>query len=366
MTGDAPFVITATDKSGSIAIAATLFMSWMVIVCLIRLYMRLTMNGPLGMDDWAAFSAGVIGIFHVVMIMNALSHGLGRSHRESSDSELQKAGKALYTANLLFLAGHGLAKISVCRLLRRLGREKVYLLACKSSLLIASLWSIASIVAVALSCPIRYLWSVETQCHELNTAWKAITAFDVLIEALLVSLSVSLVWALQMRREDKMTVILAFGTRMMYVESPTALNSKINQDFVILRVIILTIVRQSFLNTGLREKDLPLSLAHTLIATEVLLHCSIMLATVPCLKPFIIAFNTGWGQGVAATPGTSYYKQTETSASQAHPETPKNEDELDLAITTQSLESYNSQQLIILRTQEWSLREELEMRPMGG
>jgi hypothetical protein len=59
MAGDAPFVITATDKSGSIAIAATLFMSWMVIVCLIRLYMRLTMNGPLGMDDWAAFSAGV-------------------------------------------------------------------------------------------------------------------------------------------------------------------------------------------------------------------------------------------------------------------------------------------------------------------
>jgi hypothetical protein len=59
MTGDAPFVITATDKSGSIAIAATLFMSWMVIVCLIRLYMRLTMNGSLGMDDWAAFSASV-------------------------------------------------------------------------------------------------------------------------------------------------------------------------------------------------------------------------------------------------------------------------------------------------------------------
>lgn len=59
MTGDAPFVITATDKSGSIEIAATLFMSWMVIVCLIRLYMRLIMNGPLGVDDWAAFSAGV-------------------------------------------------------------------------------------------------------------------------------------------------------------------------------------------------------------------------------------------------------------------------------------------------------------------
>lgn len=168
-----------------------------------------------------------------------------------------------------------------------------------------------------------------------------------------------------MRRKDKMTVIFAFGTRMLYVKSPTALNSRINRTLVILRVIILTIVRQSYLNTALQEKDAPSSLSDTLIATEVLLHCSIMLATVPCLKPFIIAFNTGWGQGVAATPGTSYYKQTESYASQAHPNHPK-EDELNVAMRTRSLESHNSRQLIIHRTQEWSLREEFEMRPMGG
>ncbi|RHZ61409.1 hypothetical protein CDV55_106403 [Aspergillus turcosus] len=346
MTGEAPFVITATDKSGSIAIAATLFMSWMVIVCLIRLYMRLTMNGPLGVDDWAAFSAGAIGVVHVVMIMDGLSHGLGRSHQDSRDSELHKAGKSLYTANLLFLAGHGLAKISVCSLLRRLGREKAYLLACKTSLLITSLWSIASIVAVALSCPVKYMWSVETHCRSLDAAWKAITAFDVLTEVFLISLSVFLVWAVQMRRKEKMTVILAFGTRML--------------------VIILTIVRLSYLNTALQQKDAPSLLSDTLIATEVLLHCSIMLATVPCLKPFIIAFNTGWGQGVAANPGTSYYKQTESNASQAHPEHPREEEELNVAMRTRSLESHNSRQLIIHRTQEWSLREEFEMRPMGG
>ncbi|KAF7156357.1 hypothetical protein CNMCM6106_009624 [Aspergillus hiratsukae] len=325
------------------------------------------MNGPLGMDDWAAFTAGAIGVVHVVMIMDGLSHGLGRSHQDSRDSELEKAGKALYTANLLFLAGHGLAKMSVCSLLRRLGREKVYLLACKTNLLIASLWSIASIVAVALSCPVKYTWSVESHCRGLDTAWKAITAFDVLTEALLISLSVFLVWAVQMRRKDKMTVIFAFGTRILYVKSsPTALNSRIDQTLVILRVIILTIVRQSYLNTALQEKDSLSSLSDTLIATEVLLHGSIMLATVPCLKPFIIAFNTDWGQGVAATPGTLYYKQTESNASQAHPEHPKEEDEVDVAMSTRSLESHNSRQLIIHRTQEWSLMEEVEMRPMGG
>ncbi|KAL6228766.1 hypothetical protein BDW75DRAFT_235668 [Aspergillus navahoensis] len=324
MAGDAPFVITATDKSGLIAIAATLFMSWMVIVCLIRLYMRLTMNGPLGMDDWAAFSAGVIGVVHVAMIMDGLSHGLGRSHQDSPDSKLQKAGKVVIIYGKSSLPRRSWFSKDI---------EKAYLLACKTSLLTASLWSIASIVAVALSCSIKYIWSVETDCRGLNTAWKAITAFDVLTEVFLISLSVSLVWAVQMRRKEKMTVIFAFGTRIL--------------------VIIPTIVRQSYLNTALKEKDAPSSLSDTLIATEVLLHCSIMLATVPCLKPFIIAFNTGWGQGVTATHGTSYYRQTESSPSQAHPDHPKEQDELDVAMRTRSLE-------------KWTLREEIEMRPMGG
>lgn len=170
-----------------------------------------------------------------------------------------------------------------------------------------------------------------------------------------------------MRRKEKMAVISAFGTRILYVESPpTALNSRIDQTLVMLRVIIPTIVRQSYLNNALKENDALSSLSDTLIATEVLLHCSIMLATVPCLKPFIISFNTGWGQGVAATHGTSYYKQTESSTSQAHSDHPKGQEELEVTMRTGSLESHNSRQLIIHRTQEWTLREEIEMRPMGS
>lgn len=59
MQDQAAYKITPTDQSGLIVIVATLFMSWMVLVTLVRLYMRLTMNGPLGMDDLAAFTACV-------------------------------------------------------------------------------------------------------------------------------------------------------------------------------------------------------------------------------------------------------------------------------------------------------------------
>lgn len=51
--------ISPTDRSGLIIIVAIMFMSWMVLVSLTRIYIRTMMNGPFGLDDLAALSAGV-------------------------------------------------------------------------------------------------------------------------------------------------------------------------------------------------------------------------------------------------------------------------------------------------------------------
>ena len=51
--------ISPTNRSGLIVIVAALFMSWMVLVSLTRIYIRVMMNGPFGQDDLAALSAGV-------------------------------------------------------------------------------------------------------------------------------------------------------------------------------------------------------------------------------------------------------------------------------------------------------------------
>lgn len=46
-----------------------------------------------------------------------------------------------------------------------------------------------------------------------DTRWNAITAFDVLTEALLLALSVYLVWSVKMRLKQKAAVIFAFAMR---------------------------------------------------------------------------------------------------------------------------------------------------------
>lgn len=55
----APYAVSATDRSGLIVIVEMLFMSWMIMVSLIRLYMRLAINGPVQVDDLVVFAGGV-------------------------------------------------------------------------------------------------------------------------------------------------------------------------------------------------------------------------------------------------------------------------------------------------------------------
>ncbi|PYH69378.1 uncharacterized protein BO88DRAFT_461610 [Aspergillus vadensis CBS 113365] len=334
----APYGISPTDRSGVIVIAATLFMSWMVLVSLFRVYMRVAMNGPAGSDDVVA-----IGIGNVGAIMKGVSQGLGRINPTDEEG-------AMKATDLLFLASHGASKVSVCLLLRRLGREGAYIRLCTVGLAVLVLWFLASLLAVGLQCEPSQPWNL-TQCHSFVTGWRAMTAFDVITEALLVGLSIRLVWGVQMRRTQKAGVIGAFGTRIL--------------------IVALIIVRQCYLNrVGLN--NMLLGISNVVVATEVLLHSSLMAATVPCLKPFVIAFNTGWGQG-GQKDGS--YLRSETSEGppfKARSRPYPADDEITMIPTGGARECEENLEeasggLVIHQTREWSLRTEyIEMQPLKG
>lgn len=170
-----------------------------------------------------------------------------------------------------------------------------------------------------------------------------------------------------MRWKEKATVIFAFGTRTPYV-SDIARKYCNADDLSLTRTIVLIILRQAYLNDTLFHPDPSLVLSNATIATAVLLHFSLMVSTVPCLKPFVIAFNTGWGQGVTNSYGeNSYFTPTGKSGSTNHSRiyaTNTGHGGEDDAIEDgrDSQESQHSRQLIIHQTQEWTLQEEYEMQ----
>lgn len=139
--------------------------------------------------------------------------------------------------------------------------------------------------------------------------------------------------------------------------------------YIISRLIIIIILRQVYLDRSLFDSDSPLHLSNAIVTTAILLHCSLMVATIPCLKPFVVAFNTGWGQGVTNSNGqNSYYTPTgksgSTGQSRAYATTQTEEDEIDLTVARQSHDSHHSQNLIIHQTREWTVEEEYQMHPV--
>lgn len=113
-------------------------------------------------------------------------------------------------------------------------------------------------------------------------------------------------------------------------------------------IIAVAVVRQVYLNHAFEEPRLPVRVSNAVIATEVLLHCSLMAATIPCIKPFLASFDTGWGQGTIKRDG-SYFAQSTEIESHNVPHRSQNIAELVMVFpgSAQSQDSQNSRQFII-------------------
>lgn len=61
-----------------------------------------------------------------------------------------------------------------------------------------------------------------------------------------------------------------------------------------------------YIKDALQSDDYTLNTVNAAVATQVLMNFSLIAASVPTLKPFMVSFNTGWGQGVNKTAPTGY------------------------------------------------------------
>ena len=131
-------------------------------------------------------------------------------------------------------------------------------------------------------------------------------------------------------------------------------------------VILIAIIRQTYINYAFHHRPVIFTISNVVIATEVLLHCSIMAATIPCLKPFVMAFNTGWGQGTKQN-GGSYYSRSGASGSHsasANQQRSIEEDEVNMIAPVES-GGGSGNSWGIRRTREWTVHTELiQMQPV--
>ncbi|KAI9744980.1 MAG: hypothetical protein M1835_002655 [Candelina submexicana] len=256
-------------------ITGALMMVWMILCFFMRIAIRLTINGPFKGDDFTITAATVIGIGQTIITFAEVGAGYGKKEAILSSSSLVEIQKRNYAGELLYIVAMCLSKLSTSLLVARLTRSAGHLTATRIVAGISIVWGVAAILTIAIRCKYSEPWLViRNQCPDMAARWIAVGALGLVIEVLLLGLPIYLVWDLQMPMISKVIVVFAFAFR--------------------LPVLVAGIIRLRYLVPKLNSSDYTFDTVYGLVCTQIELHYSLMAATIPCMKPFVKAFHTGY------------------------------------------------------------------------
>ncbi|KAI9732397.1 MAG: Ubiquinone biosynthesis protein coq9, mitochondrial [Cirrosporium novae-zelandiae] len=190
---------------------------------------------------------------------------------------------------------------------------------------------------------------------------EVLAAWDITTEIFLLVMPLVLVWRLQMRMAPKIAVAVAFSVRA--------------------GVIIIEVYRLKYIYNFLKTGDMVVDATMTSILSQLEIHYGLMAATMPCMKPFMQAFDTGYlGNNITqgyfsssdgyARPGQTYAMNTmssairgkDTSNSNWRPDHPEFSANIRASLSHerpdsgQSTTSSGSDKMIIRKTEGWTVR----------
>ncbi|TID26479.1 hypothetical protein E6O75_ATG00972 [Venturia nashicola] len=263
--------ITDTNKAGILWIASLLSGIYAILAILVRWYQK---RKCFGIDDWICLAATIVGMGSFVAIYIALSQGLGKSTDLLSAAALQDIGKTVFASRIALIAALCLSKCSVTCLIKRLFSQdmQTHRMLCDFVLAAIAFWGLSSIIGITIVCqPSELLDHRYASCGGQTLRWQLIGAFDSLTEVMIVILTLGLIWRLQMRLELKIKVVLAFVFRL-----PLLAIISIHSRYI----------------THAPQHNLSMTFIWLLTIEQVQLGYSLISATIPNLKSFLMMFDT--------------------------------------------------------------------------
>ncbi|KAI2863616.1 hypothetical protein CBS147320_6453 [Aspergillus niger] len=259
-----------------IAIATIYLMVMMILAVLIRLAFRLHMLRSLEWDDGTISLALIFAVAQCAVILVGTEHGLGKRKLSLNDREVHTIEKALYSSNILYVLALSLAKISVLLLLNKLSVNRWHKKILFWTSVLVGIWTVPVFFTLAFQCGVPEPWDASNgHCINIFAFWAGISPIDIITELVICILPIYIVKPVQVIFGKKVTVVVAFFIRIF--------------------VVITTIIRLIFMRYSkpYPSTDMNDAAFATTITTECVLCVSIMTACIPCLKPFLDAFDSG-------------------------------------------------------------------------
>ncbi|OOF96812.1 hypothetical protein ASPCADRAFT_129879 [Aspergillus carbonarius ITEM 5010] len=262
------------DHVDEIAIATLYLMVMMILAVLIRLAFRLYMLRSLHWDDGICSLSLVFAVAQCIAILVGTRHGLGKRQAALSEKQIHILERALYTADLFYVLALSLAKVSVLHLLNKLTVNKWHKqITCWTSILVG-IWTVPVFFALAFKCGAPNPWATTNHhCINMFIFWTAISPIDIITDLVICILPIYIVKPVQVVVGKKATVVVAFCIRIF--------------------VVITIIIRLIYMRHAPPSPDVTNAAFATIITTECVLCVSLMTACIPCLKPFLDAFDSG-------------------------------------------------------------------------
>ncbi|KAJ9640331.1 hypothetical protein H2199_005870 [Coniosporium tulheliwenetii] len=278
--------INENDHGAYVTLVAAASFTCSVLFYIFRLYSRLPIRRLFKIDDATTTVGTIIAIGQFVAISIAVQLALGKHIAQLETDKLEKFYKATYAADLLFIACMCSSRLAMILFVQRCGVKK-HFIATYVITAITIVWGIAALILIAVPCEAVMPWnSLDSTCSSLATRWTIIVAGDIFIEIALLALPVYLVWDVQITVSTKWAVITPFWLR-----AP---------------VIVLSTLRLLALHDAMTSTDYTFDLVLAAVYTQLEMHACLVSATVPCMRPFLKAFDTGyWGTTIAQVDPTA-------------------------------------------------------------
>ncbi|KAI2602616.1 hypothetical protein GGR54DRAFT_494464 [Hypoxylon sp. NC1633] len=253
--------------------------SWFLLICsslhvLTRLGMKWGVSKTLHIDDGMVVVALILSISQTIATSIAVGNGLGQHINVLSDDNIAAFQKSYYSANILFVASQAFSKLSVIFFVRVISPNPIHKTLAWVLTVATLLWTFSSIPALVFSCDTPRVWDFLTnKCVNQAALWDYINVGNIVLDACLIWLPLTVVWGLQAQNKRKLILMTCFGTR----------------GFTIAAVIWQMVESQQISN----HDDATFTFWPIVLSMSLAQCLGIMAACAPYLKPFLDSLESG-------------------------------------------------------------------------
>ncbi|KAK5115626.1 hypothetical protein LTR85_009797 [Meristemomyces frigidus] len=206
-----------SEPAAYVVVTTVTAVVWSLLTLGIRIFLRLKVNGPFGLDDAACGATTFLGVVNSSLTLYQIHFGLGKHASELSKSAVERAHFWSWLNNMFFVVALALSIMSVCFLIARIIALQKKVWVAYGIAIATGLWAVVSIFFFAFMCRLPRPWIFAKPAHCIHrwALYASVDAVKAVLELANIAPAGMLCWTLQMPLRPKIQIVATFSIRLL-------------------------------------------------------------------------------------------------------------------------------------------------------